>query len=425
MRLQMIDPNLNFKCNSCTKCCDQPWRTVIEPEKVSALDQTDWEADFPALRGRELYRTVRIGKKTVHELGKGEGNRCVFLDTDGLCMIHKKLGYEAKPLMCRQFPFFAASTWDGDYVSANFGCPTIQRREDPPAAKQADEIAAVVPLSSVAYKPDAPLPLTPNLLIPQPAARELRQLLSTIFNDDPNSTLSEQFALALTAFEKAIATPPEELEQHIACGALAAELNPGPLEPFASACDAPMQSRFLFAATLFPDTLPIDSTADLGFFRRMTLVPKLMTLAKMRGVYASRLLDGNVKVDELLDRPADLRLTPEAMPLLRRYLRSRLWQQFPSGTLLPIFSGFHQHILDFNAIMFFARARCLEKDKAEADLSTVEHAVRLVEFHLANQQRLYTQVLKGWLRNALGSLPLAWCSLRMMRCAPSTVPANA
>src|SRR5262245_47288116 len=137
MRLQVIDPKLNFDCQACTRCCDQPWRTVIEPERAAALDGVDWGAEFPALRGKQLYRKARAGDRDVLELGKGEGTRCIFLDHDNLCIIHKKLGYDAKPAMCKQFPFFPARAWDADYVSANYGCKAVQNRAGPPATGQA------------------------------------------------------------------------------------------------------------------------------------------------------------------------------------------------------------------------------------------------------------------------------------------------
>jgi lysine-N-methylase len=37
-------------------------------------------------------------------LAKRADGACVFLEEDGLCRIHKELGFEAKPLICRMFP---------------------------------------------------------------------------------------------------------------------------------------------------------------------------------------------------------------------------------------------------------------------------------------------------------------------------------
>lgn len=417
VRLQVIDPAVHFECSRCTRCCDQPWRTVIEPDKAAALDGVDWGAEYPALAGRELYRAVRQGKQTVLELAKGTGTRCIFLDDDNLCIIHKKLGYEAKPQMCKQFPFFPARAWDADYVSANFGCKAVQEGYGPPLVEQAEVIGRTVRLTDKPANTEAAVLLTRTAGVPQVAARALLERLGSILVADGEASIVSRLAEALATLERATEIEARELEEAVRSGAVTAEPNPELCEPFASAADAPMPSRFLFAATLFPDTLPPDTSGDLGLIRRMALVPKLFALARMQGVYASRLLGRNVRIDEVLHRPADTTMTPEATALLGRYLRSRLWQQFPGGTQLPIFSAVHQHILDINAVVFYACAAREAEGDASLDLPAVQHALMLVEFHLANQPRLFNQALRNWLRASLAAPALAWASLRMIRCA--------
>lgn len=421
MRLQVIDPHVNFACSSCTRCCDQPWRTIVEPDKVAALDAVDWGSEFPQLAGRALYRRVRVGQQTVYELTKSSGNRCIFLADDGLCIIHKKLGYDAKPHMCKQFPFFAARAWDADYVSANFGCKAVQRGKGPALTQQQADVERLVPRAPGPANPDAPILLAPGRTAAQPVARSLLNLLAAQLADEWAGALSDRLAHALATLEAAIALPAESLAAAVARGDFAPRPAPQRYEPLASPAAAPLPARFLLAATLFPDTLPPDSTADAGFFKRMTLVPKLMALTRLRGGYASRLVGRNVRVDAVLERAADVRLTPEASRLLARYLQSRLWQQFPSGTRLPVFAGLHQHIVDLNAVQFYALA-CAAPGATRLDVDVVEHALMLVEFHLANQPRLYQQVLQRWLRHALASPEVAWLSLRMSRLAPSAAP---
>lgn len=427
MRLQVIDPTVNFDCKGCTRCCDQPWHTLIEPEKLAALDGVDWAAAFPDMAGKTLYRKSKRGAQTVYELGKGEGTRCVFLDADGLCRIHKKLGYEAKPAMCRQFPFFAARAWDADYVSANYGCKAVQERAGRPLSQQAEEVRATVPLHETPVKPDAPFLLAAGVQVPPDAARALLEYLGKIVDGGwigsgsglaaPPDSLAPRLAAMLAVVEQAAQIEPARLRAALEAGEFAPTVAPERYAPFASATHAPMPCRFLFAATLFPDTLPPDSPATLGFFRRLTLVPRLMSLTRMRGGYASRLLKRNIRVDELLDRAADVPLTPDAAALLGRYLRSRLWQRFPGGTRLPLLSAVHQHILDLNAVVFYGLAEMRDAAKTCLDLPTVQRALMHVEFHLANQRRLYEHTLKGWLRQALATPALAWASLRMLRCA--------
>lgn len=419
MRLQVIDPSLRFECSSCTRCCEQPWRTLIEPEKAAALDQVAWEREFPALAGRTLYRRVRDDDRTVYELGKGEGVKCVFLDSDGLCIIHKKLGYDAKPNMCQQFPYFSALAWDADYVSANYGCKAIQQRRGAPATEQAEAIARTVPLHAKPARPEAPLMLARGLTVPAATGARVIERLAGIFSRDGEAGIRQRLAAGLTLLESVLRAGPDGVEALLETTDNRADEAPPPERwtPFEHPSAAPMQSRFLFAATMFPDALPLDATANMGFLRRVTLVPKLMTLAQMRGAYASRLLGRNVVIEDVVRAAAGAAITPAASSLLCQYIASRLWQRFPGGTQLPVLSGLHQHILDINAVIFYAAAQALEREKDSLDREAVEYGLMQVEFHLANQPRLYTQVLKGWLKGWLAEPGLAWASLRLLRTA--------
>jgi Fe-S-cluster containining protein len=421
MRLQVIDPSLRFECSSCTRCCEQPWRTLIEPERAAALDRVAWADEFPGLAGRTLYRQVRDGDKTVYELTKGEGVKCVFLDGDGLCMIHKKLGYDAKPNMCKQFPYFSALAWDADYVSANYGCKAIQQRRGAPATEQAEAIARTVARHGKPVKTDAPLLVAPGFAVSAETGARLIDRLAGVFSNEGEAGIRERLAAGLTLLEAILRAGPDGvntlLDKPLAeSGGVSSEQ----WTPFEHPANAPMQTRFLFAATMFPDTLPLDTTASMGFLRRVTLVPKLMTLAQMRGAYASRLLGRNVGIEEVVKAAAGAAVTPAGSSLLSQYLASRIWQRFPGGTQLPLLSGLHQHILDVNAVYFYAAARAIEKEKDSLDRETIEYGLMQVEFHLANQPRLYTQVLKGWLKGWLSDPALAWASLRLIRTADAT-----
>lgn len=421
MRLQVIDPHVKFSCSSCTLCCEQPWQTVIEAERLPAIDAVDWGAAFPALRDKTLYHQVRENGRTVYQLAKGEGVKCVFLDDDKKCIIHKKLGYDAKPHMCKQFPFIPARAWDADYVSANFGCRAVQNQHGEPMTAQADAVADIVPVANRPANADARVMLTPETSVPQRCARALMERMGGHFVDANAGTIVDRFAAALTMLNDALATDPDALEAAVRDG----DVQPTPptdaIAPYERPTQAPMASRFLLAATLFPDTLPRNVRSHVGFFGRLALVPKLMTLARMQGGYASRLLDRNVSIGAVFDAGFVAAMSPEATALLGRYLRSRLWQQLPGGTQLPIYSAMHQHILDAAAVTFFARAELLHTGGDALDLPVVQRALTLVEFHLSNQNRLYNQVLKGWLKTSLATPALAAATLRLIHCG---VPAE-
>ena len=107
-------------CISCGKCCDCGWPvpvTSAEVARISALDFSDWSGRSPS-----YFRKTLRGRY----LRKRADKRCVFLDSDGLCIIHKKYGFDAKPLACRLYPLDVYKWCDGS-VSASFryDCPAV------------------------------------------------------------------------------------------------------------------------------------------------------------------------------------------------------------------------------------------------------------------------------------------------------------
>lgn len=422
MRLQVLDESAAFSCGSCGHCCNQPWRTLIEPEKAHALDRHDF-SKYPHLAGKAFYRASGDAGG-LYELAKGEGVRCLFLDSDNLCIIHKELGPEAKPHMCRQFPFLPARTWTEDRISVNYGCPAVQNRSGLKLADQRADIAAVVPPGQRPPDPDALTPLDATVRLTSEEADALFHRAMILFDEAREGDIWSRFAealamLALVRARKAghpgVGKTDSELVDLLrTAGPLTETAGVPEVTAFDSPADAPMPVRFLFAATLFPDTLPADATGSMGFFKRLTLVPRLMALARLSGVYASRLLGCNVVLHEVLAHPVREELEPAATALLLRYYRSRLWQRFPAGTRLPVVAGIHQHIHDLNAILFLARAEALRQGTDNLTEPLIRQALARVEFHLANQARLYDHTLKGWLLSQLGDVSIAAGSLRLM-----------
>jgi hypothetical protein len=145
----------------------------------------------------------------------------------------------------------------------------------------------------------------------------------------------------------------------------------------------------------------------------MSRLPRLLSLAGLSGAYASRIAGRNISVSDVFNGASDSVLDPQSGKLLTRYFRSRLWQRMLIGTRLPIIAGLHQQILDLNAILFFARAEALHRNEHVLSDSTIRFALKGVEFHLANQTRVYEQVLKGWLRRQLSNPMIAEASLKL------------
>ncbi len=107
-------------CVSCGKCCDCGWPVPVTSEEVRRISSLDFQ-EWSALPRSCFKRTLR-----GWYLRKQADKRCVFLDSDGLCIIHKKFGFSAKPLACRLYPLDVYRWRDGSIsASLRYDCPAV------------------------------------------------------------------------------------------------------------------------------------------------------------------------------------------------------------------------------------------------------------------------------------------------------------
>jgi len=87
--------------------------------------ETQWAHVLPD--GVEDYRApVRYEGQTITLMAR-TNDRCVFLDDDKLCLVHKVAGASTKPTICRQFPYTFTRTPDGVDVSFSMECRAWHR----------------------------------------------------------------------------------------------------------------------------------------------------------------------------------------------------------------------------------------------------------------------------------------------------------
>ena len=405
-----FDENVCYDCSQCTWCCDQPWDTRIEPEKAEAVKAHDWSVNHPRLSGRELVVPRKLAKRRYLALTKGQGTRCVFLDDDGLCIIHKELGPEAKPDGCLQFPMLRTSLPDGDYVSANFGCRAVQESKGRPLPEHADSLPQTLPID-VARE----LRLCKGVALTSEEVAAIAGRLCEIFTGDPLNVW-DAFATGLVYLigvaryqgadrEEALAGRDMEKLDQPEVPAVAAPASP---------MECPMDSRMLFMANLYADAFP-HILGDPSFFQRMGMIPKLMSLGQLQGTLHSTFLDRDVAVREVWGADFGEDLEQPAHQFLGRYFRSRLWQRFFLMRGLSLMAGYHQMLLDLNVVLLYARAEGMAEGKTILDEALIKRGVHIVEFQIANQTRLFEQVLGKYLVPKLESPTVAVHSLRLMR----------
>jgi Fe-S-cluster containining protein len=419
-RLKVFDPRGRFACASCAQCCSQPWVTLIETGKAEALDGHDWSA-YPQLHDRELYRKDRNVADGVRVLSKGEGTKCLFLDHDGLCIIHKELGPAAKPASCLQFPYLVTHTPVADRVSVNFACPTAQRAEGPTLEEQREELEAMLAFPDTPPDPDARVPLTLGVDLTLAEADMLYGRIDEILGSEGDAADADIWARfgnilrLLSATAERAGNDRDGLLDWLQLRQLPADsLGISTITRYDAPSAAPSPVRLLFAATLLRDILPPDATIQMGLLRRLTMMPRLASIAKFSGTYESRLLGYRVAPADVMAHPVGDELDPEPQELLVRYFRTRYWQHSLAGTRLSITAGTHQHIQDLNAIVFLARAIALHRGENRLSGRIVGESLSGIEFAVSNQARAFDQNIMGWFEAQLEEPAIAAQSLRLM-----------
>jgi Fe-S-cluster containining protein len=127
--------DLHFSCHTCAGCC-RGLDVYLSDDEAKRFTQLDWPTLRPRLAGRDLMRPAGEGLYKLEHMG----DACVFLDEDNLCAIHKELGLEAKPFMCKQFPSYLGSTPEGIIATFDFACPVVVADEGAPIQQQEHEI---------------------------------------------------------------------------------------------------------------------------------------------------------------------------------------------------------------------------------------------------------------------------------------------
>ena len=78
---------------------------------------------------RALFRVLETSEDKLqvfsHSLEKRSDGKCEFLTEENRCKLHNQFGVEAKPSMCRLFPYTFTDTPDGVYCSLSFASTAV------------------------------------------------------------------------------------------------------------------------------------------------------------------------------------------------------------------------------------------------------------------------------------------------------------
>jgi Fe-S-cluster containining protein len=130
-----------WDCIGCGKCCSM-WDIPVtkkEKERIEKLELPGFDFE------KEEYFVPLKNRKNLF-LIKKKDNKCIFLDDDNLCIMHKLHGEPVKALACRLYPFHVL-TWEDNVTSASFrfDCKAVSENVGKKISEQEDQIRRFIP----------------------------------------------------------------------------------------------------------------------------------------------------------------------------------------------------------------------------------------------------------------------------------------
>jgi Fe-S-cluster containining protein len=132
-----IPEGINFDCTGCGNCCFS-WPVPLTDEDLTRICSLNLEAIK-----KEPVRIIKTDtpgslwqRSFTSALGKRPDGNCQFLSPDNRCQIHLQFAEQAKPAMCRLFPYTFTPTPAGVYASASFASTGVLFNSGRPLTEQ-------------------------------------------------------------------------------------------------------------------------------------------------------------------------------------------------------------------------------------------------------------------------------------------------
>ncbi|MDZ4832932.1 MAG: YkgJ family cysteine cluster protein [Candidatus Melainabacteria bacterium] len=136
-----IPDGINFDCTGCGNCCFE-WPVPITRDDFARLG--NYAAD-KELDSKKMFRVLNVDdaklKVFSHSLEKRDDGLCAFLTDEKQCQLHNDFGAEAKPAMCRLFPYTFTQTPSGTYASVSFASTGVLYNSGRPLSDQRELLA--------------------------------------------------------------------------------------------------------------------------------------------------------------------------------------------------------------------------------------------------------------------------------------------
>lgn len=131
----------NYDCVQCGRSCQAGWDIAVEESVRVQLEEHPL-----TLRVIQEHGAALVEKKSGPVLKMAPA--CGYLEPDLLCGIHRHIGVQAKPSICRLFPYILSHTPEGTFVGVSYSCTAARENLGRPLAEQAAEVNELLNLGA-------------------------------------------------------------------------------------------------------------------------------------------------------------------------------------------------------------------------------------------------------------------------------------
>ena len=128
--IQKLPVMQNWSCHSCSDCCRLG--VVISDDEKRRIEALDLAND-PEVAPKPWFAAAGAGSKKW-ALTQRPGGGCVFLTSARRCRLQERFGADAKPFICRLFPFVLIPAGDHWRVGMRCTCPSAAANRGRPLA---------------------------------------------------------------------------------------------------------------------------------------------------------------------------------------------------------------------------------------------------------------------------------------------------
>ncbi|MFN8610486.1 MAG: hypothetical protein U0931_23305 [Vulcanimicrobiota bacterium] len=131
----------NYDCVQCGRSCQAGWDIAVEEPVRRQL-----EGHPLTLRVIQERGAAMVEKKGEMVLKMAPA--CGYLEPDLLCGVHRHIGVQAKPSICRLFPYILSHTPEGTYVGVSYACTAARQNLGRPLSVQSAEVQQLLELGA-------------------------------------------------------------------------------------------------------------------------------------------------------------------------------------------------------------------------------------------------------------------------------------